>query len=255
MTPGLQRTTFNRSGLVRILSEITPEPVDPKYDFGERLGQWLDFSDALALFSALNADAARHAPSPASGAAAHASPLAEQLDRVRETLGASIRNDGVFTEGSARIRFPTPLPQATAKEAADFSPYHRYYLAHQRDMASAIAALRGNARKALAARSPAHRQLAELDANFDNILIARERNLLGNIPILLARRFAQRHQEYQAALPPDANDDPAHWTAPGSWLEAFCQDTQAMLLAELDLRLKPAAGLIAALGQEDHTPP
>lgn len=255
MTPGLQRTTFNRSGLVRILSENTPEPIDPKYDFGERLGQWLDFADALALFSALNADAARTAPSPTSGVATHVTPLPAQLERVRETLSAAIRNDGVFSKGSARIRFPTPLPQATAKEAADFSPYHRYYLAHQRDMASAISALRGNARKALAARSPAHRQLAELDANFDRILIVRERNLLGNIPILLARRFAQRYQEHQATLPTDAHDDPALWTNTGSWLEAFCQDTQAMLLAELNLRLKPAAGLIAALGQEDNTQP
>ena len=170
MTPGLQRTTFNRSGLVRLLSEITPEPVDPKYDFGERLGQWLDFADALALFSALNADAARTA-APASDA--NASPLAAQLNRVRDNLGNSIQNDGVFSEGTARIRFPTPLPQATAKEAADFAPYHRYYLAHQRDMASAISALRSNARKALAARSPALRQLAELDANFDKILIVR----------------------------------------------------------------------------------
>lgn len=253
MTPGLQRTTFNRSGLVRILSEITPEPVDPKYDFGERLGQWLDFADALALFSALNADVVRTLP--VSGAVTHVNPLAAQLARVRESLSAAIQNDGVFSEGTARIRFPTPLPQATAKEAADFSPYHRYYLAHQRDMASAISALRGNARKALAARSPAHRQLAELDANFDKILILRERNLLGNIPILLARRFAQRYQEHQATLPADAHDDPALWTTPGSWLEAFCQDTQAMLLAELDLRLKPAAGLIAALGQEDNTTP
>ena len=84
MTPGLQRTTFNRSGLVRLLSEITPEPVDPQYDFGERLGQWLDFADALALFSALNADAARTA-APASDA--NASPLAAQLNRVRDNLG------------------------------------------------------------------------------------------------------------------------------------------------------------------------
>ncbi|WP_434516260.1 DUF3348 domain-containing protein [Dechloromonas sp. ARDL1] len=252
MTPGLQRTTFNRSGLVRLLSEITPEPVDPKYDFGERLGQWLDFADALALFSALNAGAA---PTAAPASDANASPLAAQLNRVRENLSSSIQNDGVFSEGTVRIRFPTPLPQATAKEAADFAPYHRYYLAHQRDMASAISALRVNARKALAARSPAHRQLAELDANFDKILIVRERNLLGNIPILLARRFAQRYQEHQASLPADAQDDPALWTQPGSWLEAFCQDTQAMLLAELDLRLKPATGLIAALGQEDNTTP
>ena len=54
MTRGLLRTTFNRSGLVRILSGTVPDAIDPKYDFGERLGQWLDFTDALALFSVLN---------------------------------------------------------------------------------------------------------------------------------------------------------------------------------------------------------
>jgi hypothetical protein len=83
----------------------------------------------------------------------------------------------------------------------------------------------------------------------------RERNLLANIPILLARRFTQRYQEHQATLAPGSIDDPAAWTSPGSWLEAFCHDTQAMLLAELDLRLKPASGLIAALGQELKTTP
>ena len=251
MTNGLQRTTFNRTSLVRILSEITPEAIDPKYDFGERLGQWLDFSDALVLFSALGADVARS--TQAQGAPIN-SPQ-EQLARVRETLTTSIINDGVFSAGAARIRFPTPLPQATAKEAADFSPYHRFYLAHQRDMSNAISALRSNARKALGGLSPAQRKLAQLDASFENALLVRERNLLANIPILLARRFTQRYQEHLAALAPDSIDDPAAWTSPGSWLEAFCHDTQAMLLAELDLRLKPASGLIASLGQELKTTP
>ena len=57
MTRGLQRATFNRSALVRLLSEVAPETSDPKYDFGERLGQWLDFSDALTLSSVLNSGA------------------------------------------------------------------------------------------------------------------------------------------------------------------------------------------------------
>ena len=43
-------------------------------------------------------------------------------------------------------------------------------------------------------------------------------------------------------------DDPATWTQAGSWLEAFCHDAQTVLLAELELRLKPVVGLIAALG-------
>ena len=60
MTRGLQRATFNRSALVRLLSEVAPETSDPKYDFGERLGQWLDFSDALTLSPAdIQADIVR----------------------------------------------------------------------------------------------------------------------------------------------------------------------------------------------------
>ena len=253
MTRGLQRATFNRSALVRLLSEVAPETSDPKYDFGERLGQWLDFSDALTLSSVLTSStgalpAAQQTPATAG--------MAEQLARLRQSLSDAILNDGVFTAEPARVRFPTPLPQATADSAADFSPYHRYYLAHQRDMGAAIAALRSNARKALAALSPAHKQLAQLDIAFENILTARERNLLASIPLLLAKRFAQHYQNHRDTLAADAGDDPADWTQPGSWLEAFCQDTQAVLLAELELRLKPVAGLIAALGAaSDNTPP
>ena len=246
MTGGLQRTTFNRSGLVRILSETIPDTIDPQYDLGQRLGQWLEFADALALYSALNsgtgATSAVHV-----NANSAAKPLHDQLARVRRNLSDAILNDGVFTAEAARIRFPTPLPQATAESAADFTPYHRYYLAHQRDMSAAIGVLRTNTRKALADGLPSHHQLAELDASFEKIMAGRERNLLATIPMLLAKRFAQRYQDHRDALA-DIADDPALWTQPGSWLEAFCRDAQAVLLSELELRLKPVAGLIAALG-------
>lgn len=244
MAGGLQRATFNRADLVRILSETVSNPIDFKYDFGERLGQWLDFTDALALSAVLNGESAATADAPAHPAAPE---LQAQLARVRRTLGKAIANDGVFTAESVRLRFPTPLPDVDAESAADFSPYHRYYLAQQRDQAAIIGALRAQARKALADGSPGQRQLAALDAAFEKSLQTRERKLLANIPILLAQRFAQRYREHSASLGTHA-DDPATWTAPGSWLHAFCQDTQAVLFAELDLRLKPVAGLIAALG-------
>ena len=55
-------------------------------------------------------------------------------------------------------------------------------------------------------------------------------------------------------LPDGSIDAPAEWSLPGSWLEAFCRDTQAVLLAELELRLKPITGLVAALGEQgNHT--
>lgn len=249
MSRGLKRATFNRAGLVRILAETVPEPVDFQYDFGERLGQWLDFQDALALFSVLETStgtdsfALENATNPA------ADRLQAQLARVRQQLSESIRNDGVFQGEHAKIRFPTPLPDATPESASDFSPYHRYYLAHQRDMSNSIAALRTLARKALATQSAAHRQLAEIDTAFEKMLTMRERNLLANIPILLAQRFKQGYADHCASLPAGSTDDPATWARPGHWLAAFCQDTQAVLLAELDLRLKLVSGLIAALGK------
>ncbi len=242
MARGLQHATFNRSALVRVLAGALPEVTGPKYDFGERLGQWLDVSDALTLYSVLNTRAGSGAPVvPADG------DLAGQLARVRRHLKDSINNDGVFFAQPARIPFPVPLPNATPEAAADFSPYHRYYLAHQRDMNAAITPLRTKARQALAGQSAAGRQLADLDAAFEKSLAARERTLLGSIPILLSKRFHQRYADHRATLAEGSADDPAAWTQPGSWLEAFCQDAQTVLLAELDLRLKPVSGLIAAL--------
>lgn len=240
------RTTLNRAALVRILSETVPEPIDPRYDLGERLGQWLDVTTALTLYSALNNSAGAKPAAPADGSTA-ASSLQGQLTAVRQQLTDSILHDGVFSTEPARIRFPLP-PPAAAPGVADFTPYHSYYLAHQREMSAAIDTLRAKARKALATGTAPLRQLAEVDAIFERALQAQERHLLGMIPLLVAKRFEQRYQDHRAALSDANDDDPAQWAQPGGWLEAFCRDVQAVLLAELELRLKPVAGLVAALG-------
>ena len=249
----MQRTTFNRSALIRLLSETHPQIADPKYDFGERLGRWLDLSDAMTLFSVLGSEAGKRT-SVLSSALSSKADLPDQLQRVRRTLRDAIANDGVFEadpSGTApRIPFPLPQSRASANSTPDFTPYHRYYLAHQREMTSAIAALRTHTRKTLAAQSPAGRQLAGLDAVFEKSLGARESNLLATVPMLLSRCFEQRYSEHLAALV--GEDDPATWTQSGSWLEAFCNDAKRLLLAELDLRLKLVSGLVAALAGETH---
>ena len=243
----MQRATFHRSALVRLLSAQHPQIPEPKYDFGERLGRWLDLSDAMTLYSVLGNEAGERAPLPRAE-----SDLPAQLQRVRRALSEAIENDGVFRidpNGSApRIPFPLPQSRASAADVSsppDFTPYHRYYLAHQREMTNAITALRTQARKALAAQSPAGRQLAGLDATFEKSLAARESSLLANVPILFSKCFEQRYAEHMAALV--GADDPATWAQPGNWIEAFCNDAKRLLLAELDLRLKVVSGLIAAL--------
>jgi hypothetical protein len=45
----------------------------------------------------------------------------------------------------------------------------------------------------------------------------------------------------------DAAPTPAQAVAPNAWLDVFRKDMQSVLLAELDVRLQPVEGLLAAL--------
>ena len=171
---------------------------------------------------------------------------------MRAVLADSINTDGVLNPGKARIKLPAPARHPTDEDAADFLPYQRYYLAHQRDMNASIGPLRASVRSALADHSPALKQLAALDGVLDQALGPRERNLLASVPQLLAKRFEQLHQAHKTArVDTAAPDDPEAWLQPGGWLAVFCKDMQAVLLAELDVRLQPVAGLIDALGNQD----
>lgn len=246
MARGSPRTSFDSSRLIRALSDlVTLDVADTRQSFADRLGQWLDFADAIALFSALNDPA--DAPG---GPMAEPSALHDEFARVRGALLESINTDGVLTPGKARIRLPAPAWHASTPGAADYLPYHRYYLAHQRDMGTAIAPLRASVRAGLARQAPALRQLAALDGVLDQALAPRERSLLASVPQLLGRRFEQLHQAHRSALPATGSpDDPASWLQPGAWLTTFCRDMRAVLLAELELRLQPVAGLMEALNE------
>ena len=270
MTQAVSRTRFNSAELVRILAELTVADVaDAKQTFAERLGEWLDFKDALALYSALNSAAGRSPPKATPAAA-----LRAQLAQVRGDLAAAVAAAGAVQPGGTNLALPTPLPTAAPESAADFAPFHRYYLAHQRAMAGAIGPLRASARAVLSGQSAALKQLAALDAVLDQALAAREASLLATVPVLLGRRFAQLCEAHQrereaasdtarqavaggpaatgegaagAGAPPD---DPARWMQSGGWLARFCAEMQRVLLAELDLRLMPVVGLVAALDKE-----
>ena len=170
---------------------------------------------------------------------------------MRALLADSIVANGVFTPGKARIELPTPVPNASPESAAEFSPYRRYYLAHQRDMTASIGTLRTSVRAALSSHSPALERLAALDAVLDQALSTRERTLLSTVSSLLAKRFEHLYATHQAArVDAQTEDEPARWMEPGGWLARFCREMQAVLLAELDTRLQPVAGLIEALHNE-----
>jgi len=251
MAQRLPRTRFNASSLVRVLTELGETDVlASKQSFAERLGQWLGIGDALPLFSALEMRAEGRAQAGFARSSTDIGAMRDRFARVRATLVQSIAAAGP-DGGKARIELPVPAPNAAVEGAADFAPFHRYYLAHQRDMAASIDPLRAAARAALARRSPEHARLADLDAVMEKALSARERDLLATVPALLARRFAHLHDAHRARLAKaQTADDPGRWMQAGEWLAVFCADLRTVLLAELELRLQPVAGLLAALDNE-----
>lgn len=243
-------TLLHRSALVRVLCDLTqaavPESPQP---FAERLGQWLDFKDGLALFAVLDGNAPA-AKAPSAAPPAQSAALWKAFARVRDSLTESISKQSVPETGPAPAQ-PTSWSPASANAAADFALYRQYYLAEQRKMTASIAPLRATVRAALSKHSPALARLAALDAVLDKALLSREAGLLATVPARLAKRFAQRYDAHRAALEQTGTaDDPDRWLQPGGWLALFHEEMRAVLLAELELRLQPVRGLIAALDHE-----
>lgn len=230
--------------------------------FAERLGEWLHFKDAPVLFSALNGDSG--AVDRLSVTSAQAVELWETFARVREGLAASIAQRDISQTSPG-------LGETSAAEegvVADVGPYQRRYLTHQREMSVRIAGLQASVRAALVEQSAPLRRLAVLDGVLDQTVLARKASLFAVIPCLLAKRFEQlrdahptclaeadasteRQREEQSEAPPEGRrPDEAEQDGRPQWLATFHSDMQAVLLAELELRLQPVAGLITAF---DHS--
>ena len=211
----------HRSALVRQLAGYLPvQPDTPRQDLAERLGGWLDVRDAIALHAAHQALPAL-APRRAATRPAVAD-LQSALHRLRATLRQGIA--------------ATPALPVEAQDSA-FAPHHQRCLDLQRRMETAIEPFRAHVRQTLATASPRLARLAALDATLERLLGGREQRLLSGVPAFLKARFEQLRQ-----------------TQPDHWPEPFEQELQQALVAELDLRLQPASGLIEALAQASASP-
>jgi hypothetical protein len=206
-----RRTGFTGSALTRLLAQLTDLDVpESEQAFADRLSEWLSWTDAIALSTALNSRAATASSGPrAAGDAAEA-----EYTRVRAALANAIAADGAT--------------------ASDFPSHRRRYLARQQAMEAGIGPLRGRLRARLAARSPAMARLAAVDAVMEQVLGAHEQRLLSTVPGLLEKHFERLRQADSGV-------------GPEGWLDLFCRNMQSVLLAELDIRLQPVEGLLEAL--------
>lgn len=248
MTRVLPRTHFHSSQLTRCLVELDLlEGAEPAGDFAEELGQWLHFTDAIALSSVHERGMAKVAAQDPALREATGARLAAQFDKIRAFMNDSIRKSCAPTGGNSHIKLPL------VDQEISFTPYRRFYEAHQRDMELSVEPLRVNLREALTKASPRLRKLAELDAVMDKFLRAREGQLLARVPALLQKRFDAQHAAHQEQLAASGQTDkPAAWMHPGGWLNRFCQTLQTLLLAEAELRLQPSAGLLDAFNQQEN---
>lgn len=230
MAPALPRTSFHGPRLVRLLAALADvEVTESRQTVAERLGDWLAWTDAIALSSVLNSPAPPAAAG--AGAAAPARVLAE-FQHLRRDLAQRIVRETAAA---------SPDADRTGTGEADAADWRSRYLAQQQVMDQRIGALRAQVRRALAGRSPDLGRLAALDTVLDQALGGRERQLLAQVPALLERHLERLRQ----AVPVPAPSDP--------WPDQFRRDLQAVLLAELEVRLQPVEGMLEAMGLEAPT--
>lgn len=252
MTRALPRTNLHSSRLIRFFADLAMvDAVGPGNAFAEKLGLWLDFTDAITLRAAHDVSTTGTPEAP-SGVQAHARvAVGAQFARVRAALADSITKSCSPNGGKTRIEMPTPQAGVPLDLGVAYAPYRRSYLAHQRDMDLSVRPLRANVREVLASASPPLKKLAALDAALDEILREREASLLSTVPSLLKKRFEQLFKAHQQTLVDTQQaDNPAAWMRAGAWLACFCHELETVLLAELDLRLQPTLGLMEALNHE-----
>jgi hypothetical protein len=255
MTSASPTLSLNGSRLVRLLSEmeVSNERVSHQR-FSERLGQLIDMPGSIRL-AGIHSKLSTTVFEPAANAAdslAGAATKAEYF-RVRQAMIQTIVQSFTVDRSTARNTLPA-FNHEDNREGRDgsdgrdgcegpadkipaFGPYQRFYVTHQREFEFRILALHAEVRQAIAGISPTLAKLAVLDQALNDLLLSHSRKFLARIPRLLAKRFTYLYND--ASLPP------------GGWFAAFCQEMQALLLAELEMRLLPTQGLIEAI--DEHT--
>lgn len=235
-----QRAAVRGPTFIRLLARLTDADVpSPRQSLSDRLSQWIDWTHAVALSTALDS---RPETDPFAESAPTAS-MEEDCARVRAALTRTVHGDPAFDPAARR---GGASANAGAEEPADYLYFRQRYLFLQQSLDTGVGHLRARLRDALATRSTELARLAAVDAVTERALARRERKLLAAAPALLGPHFERLRANASAtASPSTESGEPA--TVPDAWLDTFRRDMRNLLLAELDVRLQPAEGLLSAL--------
>jgi hypothetical protein len=241
MVQTAQRATVRGPAFIRQLARMTDVGTAPTHQsLAQRLSQWLDWRQSIALSTALDSKPA------AGGGIASPSVLAEEEEYALARAGLTKAIMGLGgSVGPAATQAPAAGRNADA--TTDYDPFRQRYLTLQRSMQSATGRLRGRLRDRLAEGTTDMARLAEIDAVMERALSPREQTLLASVSILLGEHFERLRQAGETTVTDESASQDNPPAASGTWLEVFRTDMQSLLLAELDLRFQPVEGLLAAL--------
>lgn len=216
-----------------VLSATTPK------DWAQPLSQWLGPVDAMTLRAALQAAPASTTPASAPAkpvATLPVTPLAVELRQLRQSLVTHIAAQEVSPPTRLHTLSTPHSQEPIVAPAPEFAVYRLRCATLQRRMEWHIEPFRQHCRGVLGRVGARLRQLAEMDLALEKILGNRERAALAKVPVLLARRFDSLKQA--AAL-----DNTG-------WLDAYEQEFQAVLVAEMDFRLEPVVAMVEEFNNE-----
>ena len=250
MVQASQRTAASSGpALIRLLARLTDaEVAESSQSLSDRLSQWLGWTDAIGLSTALSGNP----PVVAPGARAFGSAEESECARVRAALTSTIVGETTLSAANRRGSRRMPVQSVPTEAAVDYAVFRQQYQSIQQTMETGIGNLRGRLRAMLAARTPAMARLAVVDAVMERALSPRERNLLAGVPGMLAGHFDRLRLAEQASLADAEAAGEAASVAAGAWQNVFRKDMQSVLLAELEVRFQPVEGLLAALRTPSH---
>lgn len=240
MAKALPRPPVPGPAFIRLLARLTDAEIAPSSPvLADRLGQWIDWTRAVAVSRALDGTL------PAIDADAPFETIDEhECARVRSALEEAISSD---TAPDAGKQAPRPGHSTDANAPLDYAPFRQRYLSLQRTMLTATGRLRGQLRDTLARTSADMARLAEVDAVMELTLSPREQTLLAAVPALLQQHFERLRETAPAATADTHTADTAQAPPASAWLDVFRQDMRSVLRAELDVRFHPIDALLTAL--------
>ncbi|WP_227664332.1 DUF3348 family protein [Marinobacter litoralis] len=196
--------------------------------FAERLSRLFGLGDTMSL----DAATAFRSRQPGMNQEAVFEQLTKELSNIRRALRRKIGRYGEEVEAGDSVTAET---------------YLNAWLVLQRKVAASSRQLRDKVRKAMKDHNQDLARLAELDSVFDHTMASYTSQCFSHISKVLEQRFH--------SLQPSSDSPPETGHTPDDWLHRYCEDSQNLLLAELDVRLEPVLGLLEACHNEvNHSP-